>query len=402
MPTRGQILIWCAVMLMGVAVVMINSASMSVANGPMTMGDVVLGRPAIYMAVSVAVLLVIGRVPIGRVYRWRGWTNPAPWLLIGAMALCALALVPGVGAEINGSKRWLAIGSGDHMITFQPSELAKWSFVFALAWWSARHAGALGRFRRGLLPALVVLAAVCGLIVVEDLGTAVLIGAVGGLLLIAGGARLRHVLMLVPPAVGLLVVAIITQPYRMKRLLIFLDPWADPQGAGYQPIAMMAGISTGGRGLGNGIVKQGYLPADTTDAIFAIICEEMGFAGAVLVIGVYLVMLWTAVGVLKDCRWVFGRLLVLGVVAMVGMQAVMNIAVVTVVVPTKGIALPLLSSGGTGWVLTCAALGLIVAVDRLNRVERAERSAASATKETHGARRSRAHDLVGARYPAVS
>jgi cell division protein FtsW len=157
----------------------------------------------------------------------------------------------------------------------------------------------------------------------------------------------------------------------VKRLLVFADPFADAQGAGYQPIQMMAAIADGNRGLGNGIAKMGYLPTDTSDAIFAIVCEEMGVAGAALVLGVYVVMLWTAVGVMRDCRAgpaaSFGRLLTLAVIGTVGLQALMNIAVVTVVVPTKGIALPLLSSGGTGWVLCAAAIGLVAAVDRMNR-----------------------------------
>jgi len=123
-----------------------------------------------------------------------------------------------------------------------------------------------------------------------------------------------------------------------------------------------------GRGLGNGIQKFGYLPEDTTDFIFAIICEETGLAGASLVVGLYIVLLWVGMGIVRDCRDTFARLLGLGVLLTVGMQALINIAVVTVVVPTKGIALPLISSGGTGWVVTAFAIGLVAALDNANRM----------------------------------
>ncbi len=401
MPNRAQILTWSAVTLMGVAVVMINSASMAVGDGPVDAMRLVTGRTTVYALLAVAAMVAVSLVPIEKVYRWRGWKNPAPWLLLAAAALCGLALVPGVGGTINGARRWLVIELGALKLTFQPSEMAKWALVVALAWWAARHPGALRRFGGGLVPAMGVIAGVCGLVVIEDLGTAVLMGAVGGTLLIAGGARLWHIAAMVPPALGAIALAIVTTPYRVQRVLSFLDPFADPAGANYHQIQMLSAIADGNLGLGNGVAKLGYLPADTTDAIFAIICEEMGLAGAALVVGVYMVMLWTALGVLRECRWVYGRLVVLGVAATIGLQAVMNIAVVTVVVPTKGIALPLLSSGGTGWVMTAMAIGLICAVDRMNRREAAARLPA-AQAQTRFAQSKLATSVSASAYPVTS
>jgi len=190
-------------------------------------------------------------------------------------------------------------------------------------------------------------------------------------MLLAGGARLWQMLLILPGAIGAVVGMIVIEPYRMQRLMVFLNPYVDADGAGYQPIQMMAAIAGGNRGLGNGIAKQGYVPAETTDAILAIICEELGLAGAALVMGLLLVLVWTIVGIVRESDFGFGRLLAFGVMLTVGIQAVMNIAVVTVVVPTKGIALPFVSTGGTGWVMGAAMVGLVAGLDRLSRIENA-------------------------------
>lgn len=356
--------------LLGLAVLVLHSAKMRVDSRPITLAGFLTARETIYAAVAVGAMFLAGRLDIRALFARRIVWLPAPvFLLLIAVALCVAALVPGVGTELNGSRRWITVGFGDRAVTFQPSELAKWAVVLAMAWWAARRAGVMRRFLHGLTPALIVLAGVCGLIVVEDLGTAVLIGAVGLAVLLAGGARLWQAACLLPIAGAGLVAAVVRSPYRLERLTTFLDPGADPRGAGYQPIQMIAAIAGGGRGWGEGIVKQGYLPAHTTDGVFAIICEELGLAGAAIVLGLFLVLIWAIVGVVRDARSPFARLLAVGIMMTVAAQAIMNIAVVTVVVPTKGIALPLLSSGGTGWVLTAGAVGLAAAIDRLNAVE---------------------------------
>jgi cell division protein FtsW len=211
--------------------------------------------------------------------------------------------------------------------------------------------------------------------VIEDLGTAVLIAAVGLLVLLAAGARWWHVALTVPPAAAAVIALIALSPYRMRRITSFLDPWADPQGSGYHLVQALNTIQEGGltgRGLGNSVLKFGYLPEDTTDFLFAVICGELGLAGAFMVASIYGGLMLAGLAVVRECRHSFGRLLGLGVLLTVGLQALMNLAVVTGLVPTKGIALPLLSNGGTGWVMTSAAVGLLVAIDRINRLEATE------------------------------
>jgi len=372
MVHRAQMVMWAVAVLLAVAVLMINSAMMGVGSEPVTLERLLFGKPTLYAALAITLMWGASFIDVRGLYQIRGILNPIPWLLLIAIGLCGIALLPGVGAELNASRRWLFLGPRSWGLTFQPSELAKWAMVAAVAWWCARRAGAMHRFFHGLLPMLLVVGLACALIVMEDLGTAVLIGTVAMVMLLAGGARLWQMALIVPGALAAVVGMIVVEPYRMKRLMVFADPYADAEGAGYQPIQMMAAIAEGNRGLGNGIAKQGYIPAETTDAILAIVCEELGLAGAALVMGLLLVVIWTIVGIVKDSDWGFGRLLAFGVMLTLGLQAVMNIAVVTVVVPTKGIALPFVSSGGTGWVLGAAMVGLVAALDRINRIEEVE------------------------------
>lgn len=374
MATPGQLLQWIVVSLLGVAVVMVHSAGMTVDGQPLAADALLWDRPTFYALIAVGVMFVAGYVDVRRLADPRPLRNPILWLIVGSTVLCALVLVPGIGRSVNGASRWLYLGPASWGLSFQPSELAKWAVVAGIAWWGARRAGGMANFSTGLLPALAVLGLICALIIVEDLGTAVLIGAVGLIMLWATGARWWHLAMLAPPGIAAVAGLIFTSPYRIRRLTAFLEPWADPLGMGYHPIQSLTAIAGGnltGRGLGNGLQKFGYLPEDTTDFLFAIICEELGVAGAALVIGMYLALLWVGLGIIRDSRHTFARLLGLGILAMIGLQAAINLAVVTVVVPTKGIALPLLSYGGTGWIACAGAIGLLVAIDRLNRLEAA-------------------------------
>lgn len=355
-----------AAALLGLGVVMVHSAGARVDQTPPGVFDALTTRHAIYAALAVVVMVVAGRINVRQLFRQHGPTNPL-WLIVAlSLGAVALTFVPGVGREVNGAVRWLPLGPRAWGWSFQPSELVKWVMIVALAWWCARRGGVMHRFWFGLAPALGLLALACALIVVEDLGTAALVGGVGMVMLAAGGAKLWQLAMLVPPALGAFVAAVLHSPYRLDRLTAFLNPWADADGTGYHPIQSMLALAHGGltgTGLGEGVQKFGYVPEDTTDFIFTIICEELGLAGAVVVVALYLTLIWTGLSIMQSCRDTFGRLLALGVVLTLGIQAVVNIAVVTVMLPTKGIALPLVSAGGTGWVLTAFSLGLLAALD---------------------------------------
>jgi cell division protein FtsW len=232
----------------------------------------------------------------------------------------------------------------------------------------------------GFLPLVTIFGMIAALVLVEDFGTTALVAVVSLVLMVMAGSRLWHVGLLIPPGAFAVWALIFRDPdsFRYKRLMAFANPWADPQGVGYHPIHSLYAIMSGGfwgRGLGNGILKW-YLPEDNTDFIFAIICEELGFFGALMVIGLFLALVVIGWRIATRCRHHFGKMVAFGITAIIGLQAAMNIAVVTVSMPTKGIALPFISSGGTGWIMNAAAIGLLMSIERVSRQE--ARSAAAA------------------------
>lgn len=382
MARAGDGIVLCVLALLCVGAVMVNSAGLSVGDTqPVSFESIVLSRSSLYMAIAMVMLLVVSRLPVSRMAASLTLTRKIPFLLFPIVCVLLLVYFPVVGHVANGANRWIVIpGTG---VTMQPSEIAKWGLILILAWHATRHASTMHKFRTGLLPALIVLGMVAGIIIKEDLGTGVLILAAGATVLIAGGARISHFLWMAPIAVFGLAAAVVLSPYRMTRLMTFLDPYANPEKEGFHMIQSLVAIANGewwGRGLGFGLQKFGYLPEDRTDFLFAVICEELGVAGAALVLGLYAMMLWLGYSIVKRQTNRLLKLAGLGIVTTVGLQAVMNLMVVTGLAPTKGIALPLLSAGGTGWILTAASLGLLVAMDRCQPVED-EGTAAAPTVE---------------------
>ncbi len=364
MIRAGQGLILAVVSLLVVGVVMVNSAGLTVdAEHAITLKQVLLSKQTVLALVAMIALVAGSLIPVERLYTLRGLANPMPWLIAGMFLLLIVVQIPGIGHQVNGARRWINLGA----FQFQPSEFAKWGLVLVLAWHGARRAGTMHLLVSGFVPPMLLVAAACALISFEDLGTAVLIFMVAVGMLLASGSRIWQALLLAPPALLGFVFLVIVSPYRMNRILAYLDPYADPEGIGYHIIQSMSAVAGGGlvgRGLGNSVQKFGYLPEDTTDFIFAIVCEELGVVGAIAVISLYLIMILCGLAILRRPRPPFERLVGLGVLLTIGLQAFINIAVVTGLAPTKGIALPLLSSGGTGWVLTAFSVGLLVSMDR--------------------------------------
>jgi cell division protein FtsW len=339
---------------------------------PIEFETVFFGRTTILAAIALLMVWVGSRFDVERFITARGARSWIPWILGGIVVTLALTQVPGIGREVNGSARWI----GPAALGFQPSEFAKWGMLIVVSWFCVRHADRLQSFKRGFLPALGLLAFICALIGKEDLGTAVLVFASGAALLMIGGMRWWYVMGLVPIGMVGAVVAVKLEPYRMARLTSYMDPWADPQGAGYHTIQSLSAIAGGGfwgRGIGNSLQKFGYLPEDTTDFVFAIICEELGVMGAMFVIALFAVLLLCGLSIvmrgarLREADAIvppFSRLLGTGILLTIGMQVLINLLVVTALAPTKGIALPFISSGGSGWVTTGLAIGLLVSIER--------------------------------------
>ncbi len=325
------------------------------------------GRQVIFVAAGIIILFVASRLAVPILARD---ALVRRIVLIGfAVAIVGLvaALLPGIANPQRGSHRWLQVTAGGHTINLQPSEFAKLALVTFLAWLLTRPDVDLKRFWRGFLPAAAAIGVCVALVGKADFGTAVLFAVVGGLMLLVAGCRWSHLIATgVIGAVGLAALLYV-EPYRRARITAFLTPTDDPLGAGYQPLQSLTTIASGGWtgvGLGAGIQKHGYLPESHTDFIFAVICEEAGLFGAALVIALFGAFVWLGAKAMWSAATPFDRLTAFGITSVIGWQAVMNIAVVTVVAPTTGISLPFISAGGSGLLTMCAATGVLAAIAR--------------------------------------
>ena len=381
------------VALFTIGVVMVNSASLRLPENPagvvdvaadgtasgfsITLAHVFQGRYLQLAIIAIGVMVLVSFLRIERLAKGTGMASLIPWTLLIMIGALLLIYVPGIGVTQNGATRWIRLGP----FGLQPSELVKWGMPLMVAAYCVRHADSLHRFRVGLLPPLLCSGLICGVIAIEDLGTAVLIMSVVLGILLAAGIRVWQLVAIMPLGVLAFVGLVLAEPYRVRRIVSFMHPYADPGDSGYHLIQSLSAITAGGttgRGLGHSIQKFGYLPEINSDFIFAMVCEELGIFGAGLVIMIFVAILLIGLSIVTG-RSVpraqptehpnqlvppMSRLLGLGILMTFGLQALINIAVVTGMAPTKGIALPLVSHGGTGWILTAAALGLIVSIDR--------------------------------------
>lgn len=396
--------IFVAGALMALGVAMVYSASVSV-DGPAFNWHEWWNSPlkqCVFAFVGFLAMLVAAHVD----YRILAWQRPgAGWraglLLALALALLIGVFIPGIGHESLGARRAIVLWRGPPAIQFQPAELAK---VILVIWLSAlltrptrvggqdayptrraAHPASLGdrgqappghvrHFRTGFLPVVLSGGALVGLTGIEDYGTAALLGVVMLVLLVVGGARWTHIGLLGLVAAVAGTALVIVKPHRVERIRTFLAEAPDPAGAGYQVNQALLAIGSGGwtgRGLGAGLQKYGYLPQDNNDFILAIICEELGVIGGMVVVALFLVLLWRGWQIARHAPDPFGRLLATGLSLTICLQAAMNIGVVTNSIPTKGISLPFVSAGGSGVVFLGLAAGLLAAVGRTHaaRVE---------------------------------
>ncbi len=349
------ILVVLALTLVGIA--MVYSASGIRALDTLDDPRYYLTWQSLWAALGLVGMLVAMRVDY---HRYRIIAVP---LLVLVVVMLALTLVPGVGACAGGACRWLRLGPAG----IQPSELAKLALVIYLAAWLGARRDAVGSMGV-LVPFLAVTAAVAGLVVAEpDLGTAIVIVAIAMTMYFLAGARLKVFAALAGlAAVSVLAIAI-EQPYRLRRLTTFIDPWADPQGAGFQTIQSLYGLALGGvfgEGLGAGREKFGFLPAPYTDSIFAVLGDELGLAGTLSVIVLFFVLGYRGIGIALRARDATGALLAAGITTWLIFQAWVNMAVVASLVPMTGITLPFISYGGSSLCVGLIAVGILLNVGR--------------------------------------
>ena len=293
------------------------------------------------------------------------WRRCSPYLLIASFALLALVLVPGIGHEVNGSTRWIRIGP----LNFQPSELARWLLVTYIAIFAVRHQTELRSTAQGFWKPLAVLAAAAVLLLAEpDFGAAVVLCVTGTAVLFVAGARMRDFLVVCGVgAAGVAALAVIS-PYRLKRILAFLDPWSDPFDSGFQLTQSLIAVGRGewfGVGLGSSIQKLFYLPEAHTDFVFAVLAEEFGLLGVLAVVAAFLVLMLRSLRLARiaaDAGMPLHACLAAGFGVWIGLQAFLNIGVNMGLLPTKGLTLPLLSYGRSSMLVTLAWVGMLLRV----------------------------------------
>ena len=312
------------------------------------------------MGVSLAAAIAVFLIPV------RYWQKGAPLAFLACVALLVLVLVPAIGREVNGARRWLNLGA----ITLQPSELMKLAAVLYAADYTVRKHAVLKSFRRGLLPMLGVMMFVSWLLLREpDFGALVVIAVTTFGILFLGGMNGRHFLALgVMLALGSALL-VLTSEYRMQRIFGFMDPWTDPYGRGYQLSHSLIAFGRGewlGVGLGASVEKLFYLPEAHTDFLLAVIAEELGFLGvaAVIALFVWIVLRAFAIGRQAAQRERhFAALAAQGIGIWIGFQALINMGVNMGLLPTKGLTLPLMSFGGSGLLANCVALAILLRID---------------------------------------
>lgn len=295
---------------------------------------------------------------------YRFWRKASVPMMIGSFILLALLFIPGVGFSHGGATRWISLG----FITFQPSEILKFTFVAYLASWLDARRSDVGSTAYGLLPFSLMIALVGIFLVMQpDIGTLIAILATASIMYIIGGGRLHQIgiLMSLGLVVGFFLIRLV--PYRFNRILVFWNPDFDPSGAGYQITQSLIAIGSGGifgRGFGMSIQKYSYLPEPMGDSIFAVYLEEMGFLGAILLISAFLFFLWRGLRIAEKARDPFGKLLATGIAVGIFIQAFINMAAISGLLPLTGIPLPFVSYGGTSLMVTLLSAGILLNISR--------------------------------------
>lgn len=368
LPEPGSIVLALTGCLLGIGVVMVYSSDWVSSLG---MG----GRSSTLLRHTIALGLGTGAM-VG--LAWFDYRRLQSlwyiWLALAFLGL-VLVLIPGIGTLQNGARRWIRLGP---MMGFQPSEFAKLALVLFMASWAYRYQDRMHEFLRGfLLPLLVVVAFTVLTVLEPDFGTAGFIVALGMMLLVVGGSRWVYVGAAATAFVPILLLLVYQASYRKARVLAFMDPWSDSSGAGYHIIQSWIALGSGGLfgdGLGKGYQKLFFLPECSGDFIFATLGEELGFVGTLSVVLFFALLAWQGLRVSLKATEPFGQILALGITFMLCYQAAFNMSVVLGCVPTKGIPLPFISSGGSSLLLSMAAVGLLLNVSRHCQEEEARPS----------------------------
>ena len=314
--------------------------------------------------------LIFGALPgiilmsVASVVSYTIWRRLAPVLMLVSIGTLVLVLIPNVGIEIGGAKRWLNLG----ITTFQPSELAKLSLILYLAAWFDKKQHSIGDLVSGYIPSLIIVGLFVGLIYLQpDLGTLIIISLIAASMFFVAGTKLRHLATTAVLAFTALYLAIRAAPYRVARLVTFLDPSYDPQGIGYHVNQALLAVGSGGLlgyGFNRSLQKYNYLPEPMTDSVFAIMAEEMGFIRTALIVAAFAVLIYSGFKVAQNAPDDFSRLLAVGITSWIGIQTFINIGALIGILPLTGIPLPFLSYGSSNLIVTLLGIGILLNISK--------------------------------------
>ena len=352
------ILVGAVLSLLAIGTVIVFSASADTAYQQFASPYYYLEHQLAWAVIGILVMAVAARIDY---WRYKRLILP---LYVISVGLLVLVLIPHIGININGARRWLGVGS----LQVQPSELAKLAMIFMFAHLFSRHQDRLDDFWHGVVPHLLLASLIFILVLAEpDLGTTIAIAGTFFVMLFVAGLQKKHLLGLTAVGTPVLAWAMLGEQYRRQRLLAFIDPWKHPLGVGFHTIQALLALGSGGvLGVGLGYSRQalGFLPESFTDFIFAILGEELGLLGTMTVVILFLVVAWRGYRVAMRAPDLFSSLLATGITTMIAIQAAINIGVVTATLPVTGITLPFISYGGSSLVLSLAGVGILLNISR--------------------------------------
>jgi len=347
-------LLFPVLFLVGIGIVMVYSASSALAMKKFGADYYFLKKHAILSLLGLITLILCRHIPLTF---FRSFAYP---LIILAIILLVAVFIPGFGFTAGGSTRWLRFGG----YSFQPAEYARLVLVIYLAYSMSNKGERLKDFSVGFLPHILVLGVFSILIFLQpDFGSVMIFGAITWIMLYVGGGRIVHLLSSLLVLLPVVYFFMVSEAYRLKRLIVFLNPWQHSADDGYQIIHSLMGFGSGGiwgTGIGKGYQKLFYLPEPHTDFIFSVIGEELGLLGVLVIMGLYALILWRGIGIARNAKDDFKSLLAIGLIAAIGLQVCINMGVSLGLLPTKGLTLPFLSYGGSSLLMNMASIGILM------------------------------------------
>lgn len=359
--TPDFILIVVTLSLLAIGLIMVYSASAVWADYKFDDTFFFAKRQMLFAGVGILAMFFIMNVDY---WTWRTWGKV---IIIVCFVLLIMVLIPGVGVLRNGSRSWIGVGA----FSIQPSEFMKLAMIAFLAKFLSENQKYITSFRKGLVPSLFLVFVAFGMIMLQpDLGTGTVMVGTAVVMVFIAGAKISHFAMMGLAGLVGFAALVLSAPYRIKRITSFLDPWEDPLGSGFQMIQSLYAIGPGGLlglGLGESRQKFFYLPEPQNDFIFAILAEELGFIGGSLVLLLFSLLLWRGIRIALGAPDLYGSFLAVGIVSMIAIQVMINVGVVTGLMPVTGITLPFLSYGGSSLTLMLLAVGVLLNISRYAR-----------------------------------